>query len=186
MWNPRKLNPGFSVDDISSLMRVCRILVFIGCSTRPNLASHSIVYCFIASTTYSSSCIITKSSAYLITWRLFLLSLLGNDLSPWGVLRGTLSIFSFRWFSSPCSVIFAKRGDITPPCGVPFSGNVHTSWLKIPAFSQADTCLFICGKVSSLLSKAWWFISSKHLVISASRTYFAFLFIPRCIASIAS
>ena len=58
-----------------------------------------------------------------------------------------------------------------PPCGVPSLGIKVFPWSRIPASNQAFICLLALGKVLTFLSSFFWFMRSKHLLMSASNTY---------------
>jgi hypothetical protein len=56
--------------------------------------------------------------------------------------------------SRPCRAILARRGEATPPCGVPASNGKTSPFSKMPAFSQPRTRRLIIGMLFSLASKA--------------------------------
>ena len=106
--------------------------------------------------------------------------------TPLVYLKGILLTRSFTSLSMPSNATFARRGDITPPCGVPIFVSLRTFSSITPDLSQ----LFICRSNFPLkfrFSRSFlWFILSKHFFKSASRTYFLFFQIDRYICFIAS
>jgi len=91
--------------------------------------------------------------------------------------------------------MLASSGEITPPCGVPSSvGLISFFCLRLayplqsttPAFNQDLINRLMVGNVFNLCSSASWLMRSKHLAMSASSTYFGFLQMLACIATIPS
>lgn len=126
----------------------------------------------------------TKSSAYLtivnsLSFRFLLMA------PPPGYFLGEWVSF-FSCSSIPCSAMFASRGEITPPWGVPSSVGIRFPFSRTLALSHLLTCFLICGKVSSFSISLSCLILSKHFRMSPSRIYLGFLLTAECIASIAS
>ena len=65
---------------------------------------------------------------------------------------------------------------MTPPCGVPDDVAVNVPSSTTPDFSQLLICLLTVPFCPILRNNSKWLIRSKHLAISASRTYLAFAF----------
>lgn len=132
--NPRKSKPAWP----SSLLlpsSVWAILVFSFFSSSPIVFSHSCNAFRHNLITSSLECITTRSSAYLITASDDFLSRFDMTV-PLGYLVGSFSTRPLRCSSIPCSAMFARSGEITPPCGVPASVSSNTSPLRTPAFNQ--------------------------------------------------
>ena len=82
--------------------------------------------------------------------------------------------------------MFARRGEATPPCGVPSSVGIKMPLSTTPALSHALRGRAKCGLVCILSRSAAWFILSKQLAISASSTYRGCLLMTSNICSMAS
>jgi hypothetical protein len=82
--------------------------------------------------------------------------------------------------------MFARRGEATPPCGVPSSVGIKMPLSTTPALSHSFRGRAKCGLVCILSRSAAWFILSKQLAISASSTYRGCLLMPSNICSMAS
>lgn len=100
----------------------------------------------------------------------------------WGSRIGNRVTSSLRCSSRPWSAMFARRGEITPPCGVPAVGEVVVPSWRIFALSHALICLSIMGKVWHFFRSCSWPILSKQERISASSTYFSALLMPWTVA----
>ncbi|GET44667.1 hypothetical protein MiSe_95000 [Microseira wollei NIES-4236] len=132
MVNPRKSKPTFP----STLLSVWETLVLLGLSSNPISASQSFIIFWHFRMTSNRSCRMTKSSAYLISDRDFLLSL----LPPFRV-----SAYCLTLSSIPCKAMLANNGLITPPCGVPsLVGNRVLSSMT-PDFNQVLICRLNLG-----------------------------------------
>jgi hypothetical protein len=153
---PRKSNPAALP---SCACSVWLILVLAGRSSSPMPASHSSANRLVRSTAARSWCRTTKSSAYLTTCG-------SQDSLPF-----VFGKAASMWPSSPCSATLASSGEATPPWGVPSAVGNSCPPSMIPASSQPFTARRRVGKVDSFSSSAPWLMRSKHLAMSASRTY---------------
>src|SRR5215467_467328 len=82
--------------------------------------------------------------------------------------------------------MFARRGETTPPCGVPSSVGIKMPLSTTPALSHSLRGRAKCGLVCILSRSAAWFILAKQLAISASSTYRGCLLMTSNICSMAS
>ena len=138
--------------------------VFSSDNSRP-LAARKLRMSSLASSAISFVAAVTmKSSAYrtrLTLLAFFFCTSIFPRLFLWKRLARSSCI--------PSSVIFARIGDITPPCGVPSSVENNSSWKTNPALRNClstDWSMGICSTSQS------WLIWSKHPLMSPSRIHF--------------
>ena len=105
------------------------ILVFFGLSSSPMPFNHSSTRSLAFSTPFEVGWSTTKSSAYRI-----------RAGFPSFLVYACCSVFSI-----PSSAMFARSGEMTPPCGVPSSEGVKSHPVNIPALSQARMDRLIAG-----------------------------------------
>ncbi|MBA7591233.1 hypothetical protein ES708_33385 [subsurface metagenome] len=79
----------------------------------------------------------------------------------------------FSAVSIPSKTMFIIVGEIIPPCGVPLDVGNNRFFSIYPAFNHFRSMILFNGILSIIQS---WLISSKHDLISASKTHWADVF----------
>ena len=151
-FQPRKSKPSWI--DVNFVFSSDRI--------NPLCPKNAFSISFISVSVSLSDAVTTKSSAYFIRCTFFLLFL--TSIEPFLLLQ----YFCLMSFSIPSSVIFARVGDIIPPCGVPLIVGYNLLLYTYPHFMNSLSTFASIGIFSS---NHLWLMLSKQPFISPSNTH---------------